>query len=58
MSQVKFFYGSDAPLEMHKVRIVQKPHPPPVERRLEPFPKRATTRFTQKSRYLSGYAHG
>lgn len=34
MSHVKFFSGSDIPLEMHKVRIVQKLNLRPVEQRL------------------------
>ena len=33
MSQVKFFSGEHTPLEMHKVRIVQKLNLPPVEYR-------------------------
>lgn len=35
MSKVKFFSGEQIPLEMHKVRIVQKLELLPVERRLE-----------------------
>lgn len=35
MTTVKFYGGEAIPLEMHKVRIVQKLHLPPVERRLE-----------------------
>lgn len=34
MAQVKFFSGEQIPLEMHKVRIVQKLSLPPVEERL------------------------
>lgn len=34
MSQVKFFYGNDVPLEMHKVRVVQKLNLRTVEERL------------------------
>lgn len=34
MAQVKFFSGEQVPLEMHKVRIVQKLHLVPVEQRL------------------------
>ncbi|MCD7931786.1 MAG: hypothetical protein LUH15_10735 [Tannerellaceae bacterium] len=34
MSQVKFYSGEDIPLELHKVRIVQKLHLVPIERRL------------------------
>lgn len=33
--QVSFFTGQDIPLELHKVRIVQKLHLQPVERRLD-----------------------
>jgi tryptophanase len=35
MSKVKFYYGNDVPLEMHKVRIVQKLNLLPVEERLK-----------------------
>lgn len=33
MANVKFFYGNDVPLEMHKVRTVQKLNLPEVEKR-------------------------
>ena len=33
--QVKFYSGENIPLELHKVRIVQKLHLVPIERRLE-----------------------
>ncbi|MDR0509912.1 MAG: tryptophanase [Rikenellaceae bacterium] len=35
METVKFYKGEDIPLELHKVRVVQKLHLAPVERRLE-----------------------
>lgn len=35
MAKVKFYGNEAVPLEMHKVRIVQKLNLPPVERRLE-----------------------
>ena len=35
MSKVKFYKGGDIPLELHKVRVVQKLHLVPVERRLD-----------------------
>lgn len=35
MSKVKFYNGESIPLEMHKVRVVQKLHLVPVERRFE-----------------------
>lgn len=34
MSNVKFMFSEDIPLELHKVRVVQKLHLVPVERRL------------------------
>jgi tryptophanase len=34
-SSVKFYSGEEIPLELHKVRIVQKLHLVPIERRLE-----------------------
>ncbi|MDR1631751.1 MAG: tryptophanase [Dysgonamonadaceae bacterium] len=33
--KIKFYNGEDIPLELHKVRIVQKLHLVPIERRLE-----------------------
>lgn len=35
MPEIKFYSGEDIPLELHKVRIVQKLHLVPIERRLE-----------------------
>ena len=35
MSKVKFYKGGDMPLELHKVRVVQKLHLVPIERRME-----------------------
>lgn len=35
MSTVKFYKGEDIPLELHKVRVVQKLHLVPIERRLD-----------------------
>ncbi|NDW18175.1 tryptophanase [Dysgonomonas sp. 216] len=34
-AKIKFYKGEDIPLELHKVRIVQKLHLVPIERRLE-----------------------
>jgi tryptophanase len=34
-AKIKFYNGEDIPLELHKVRIVQKLHLVPIERRLE-----------------------
>ena len=35
MSNVKYYKGGDMPLELHKVRVVQKLHLVPIERRME-----------------------
>ena len=35
MSNIRFFLGEDIPLELHKVRVVQKLHLVPIERRLD-----------------------
>ena len=35
MATIKFFSGGNLPLEMHKVRIVQKLTLPPIEYRLK-----------------------
>lgn len=35
MQEIKFYSGESIPLELHKVRIVQKLHLVPIERRLE-----------------------
>ena len=35
MKNVKFFRGEDLPLDLHKVRVVQKLHLVPIERRLD-----------------------
>ena len=35
MNEIKFYSGENIPLEMHKVRIVQKLYLPPVEERLK-----------------------
>ncbi|WP_294078740.1 tryptophanase [Proteiniphilum sp. UBA5384] len=35
MNDVKFYNGENIPLELHKVRVVQKLHLVPIERRLE-----------------------
>jgi len=34
-SKIKFYSGEEVPLELHKVRVVQKLHLVPIERRLE-----------------------
>ena len=35
MQEIKFYSGENIPLELHKVRIVQKLNLVPIERRLE-----------------------
>ena len=49
MSNIKFYYGNDVPLEMHKVRIVQKLNLPPIERRLEAINEAGYNTFFKKS---------
>jgi tyrosine phenol-lyase len=50
MSNIKFFSGENIPLEMHKVRIVQKLNLPPVERRLEAINEAGNNTFLLKNR--------
>lgn len=47
---VKFFYGDEVPLEMHKVRIVQKLNLVPIERRLEAIAEAGNNTFLLKNR--------
>ena len=50
MSNIKFYYGNDVPLEMHKVRIVQKLNLPPIEHRLEAINEAGYNTFLLKNR--------
>jgi tryptophanase len=50
MSVVKFFSGAKIPLEMHKVRIVQKLALVPVDRRLEAITEAGNNTFLLKNR--------
>jgi tyrosine phenol-lyase len=50
MSKVKFYYGNDVPLEMHKVRIVQKLNLPPVEERLKAMEEAGYNTFLLQNR--------
>lgn len=50
MNNVKFYYGNDVPLEMHKVRIVQKLELVPVERRLEAVEEAGNNTFLLKNK--------
>ena len=45
MSQIKFFQGDKVPLEMHKVRIVQKLNLLPVEERLRAMEEAGNNTF-------------
>ncbi len=49
MAKVTFFSGEKVPLEMHKVRIVQKLTLPPVERRLEAITEAGNNTFLLKN---------
>lgn len=49
MAAVKFFSGERVPLEMHKVRIVQKLNLPPVEARLEAMSAAGNNTFLLKN---------
>ena len=50
MADIKFFTEEQIPLEMHKVRIVQKLNLPPVERRLEAITEAGNNTFLLKNR--------
>jgi tyrosine phenol-lyase len=50
MSTVKFFSGEDVPLEMHKVRIVQKLNLPPVDYRLKAITEAGNNTFLLQNR--------
>ncbi len=45
MAAVKFYSGAKIPLEMHKVRIVQKLNLPPVEARLQAMTEAGNNTF-------------
>ena len=50
MAEVKFFGGADMPLEMHKVRIIQKLNLLPVEERLKAITEAGNNTFLLKNR--------
>jgi tyrosine phenol-lyase len=54
MANVKFHSGEQIPLEMHKVRIVQKLNLPSVERRLKAITEAGNNTFLLKNRYANG----
>ncbi|ABD88335.1 tryptophanase [Rhodopseudomonas palustris] len=49
MASVKFYGNETVPLEMHKVRIVQKLSLPPIERRLEKITEAGNNTFLLKN---------
>ena len=49
MSNIKFYYGNEVPLEMHKVRIVQKLNLPPIEYRLKAINEAGYNTFLLKN---------
>jgi len=50
LSNIKYHYGEKIPLEMHKVRIVQKLNLVPIERRLEAITEAGNNTFLLKNR--------
>jgi tyrosine phenol-lyase len=50
MSKIKFFYGGEVPLEMHKVRIVQKLNLIPVDQRVKAISEVGNNTFLLKNR--------
>lgn len=50
MSKIKFFNEEQIPLEMHKVRIVQKLQLPPIERRFEAITEAGNNTFLLRNR--------
>ena len=50
MSRIKFFHEEDLPLEMHKVRIVQKLNLAPIERRLQAINEAGNNTFLLRNR--------
>ena len=50
MSNIKFYYGDEVPLEMHKVRVVQKLNLIPVEQRQAEIAKAGNNTFLLQNR--------
>ena len=50
MANIKFFTGMDIPLELHKVRMVQKLNQQPIERRLEAISAAGNNTFLLKNK--------
>ena len=49
MATIKFFSGGNLPLEMHKVRIVQKLTLPPIEYRLKAMNEASNNTFLSQN---------
>ena len=52
MANIKFFTGMDIPLELHKVRMVQKLNLPSVERRVEAAAEAGNNTFLLKNKAI------
>ncbi len=54
MEEIKFYYGENIPLELHKVKVVQKIHLVPIERRFKALEEGGfnTFRLTTKDVFL------
>jgi tryptophanase len=50
MNNIKLFHGEELPLEMHKVKIVQKLELKPIEKRLEAIQEAGNNTFLLKNR--------
>ncbi|MDR2870937.1 MAG: tryptophanase [Xanthomonadaceae bacterium] len=50
IQKIRFFSGENIPLEMHKVRVVQKLHLPPVEERLQAIRRAGFNTFLLNTR--------
>ena len=50
MDRVKFYSGENIPLELHKVRVVQKLHLVPIERRLDAIKEAGFNTFQLSTR--------
>lgn len=52
MQQIKFYNDEQIPLEMHKVRIVEKLTLPPIEKRLEALLEAGNNTFLLRNKYV------
>lgn len=49
MANIKFFYGNDVPVELHKVRVIQKLNLISIDKRLEAIKKAGNNTFLLKN---------